>query len=72
VRARSPRARELEERNAALEGELAGLEEALATQLGALQADHALLRRQCARWEGELRALCQRHGEPLPLGLAAA
>lgn len=68
---RRPRARELEARNAELTTELGGLEQALAHDMAALQADHELLRQQCGRWEAEARALCARHGEPLPLGLAA-
>ncbi len=68
---RRPRARELEARNAELTTELGGLEQALAHDMAALQADHELLRQQCGRWEAEACALCARHGEPLPLGLAA-
>ncbi|KAL4457351.1 hypothetical protein ABPG75_012216 [Micractinium tetrahymenae] len=64
-----PRARELEARNAELTEELGGLEAALAHDMAALQADHELLRQQCGRWEAEIRALCARHGEPLPRGL---
>ena len=44
-----PRARELEARNAELECELAGMEEVLARDVAALQADHGLLRRQVRR-----------------------
>lgn len=64
-----PRARELEARNAELTRELGGLEEALAHDMVVLQADHELLRQRCGHWEAEVRALCTRHGEPLPLGL---
>ena len=64
-----PRLRELEEKNRALTAELAAFDEQFMHDLEALRAEHELLRQQCARWEGEIRRLCERHGEPLPLGM---
>lgn len=64
-----PRLRDLEACNAELSGQLASLERQCATDLQALTAEHELLRRQCGRWEGEVRRLCLLTEEPLPPGL---
>ena len=65
-----PRLRELEEQNRALGAEVEAFDSQVAQQLEQLGAEHELLRRRCQRWEGEVRGLCERHGEPLPGGLA--
>ena len=61
VRRRRPRLREAEARCAALTSELAAAEGQLAAGLRDLKA--------CRQREADVRRLCERHGEPLPLGL---
>jgi hypothetical protein len=67
-----PRLRELEECNQQLAAELTTYDSQFAEQLEALRADHALLRQRCGHWEAEVRRLCSRHGEPLPVGMREA
>lgn len=49
---------------------MAAFDGQVAQQLEQLGAEHELLRQRCRRFEGEVRWLCARHGEPLPGGLA--
>ena len=65
-----PRLRVLEDQNRALGAEVADFDSQVAQQLEQLGAEHELLRQRCRRWEGQVRTLCARHGEPLPGGLA--